>query len=515
MKPLAQLLIVCAVWMGVPASAMGQTEGCFPGQVEAKSAYQAKRENPVSPLPGNAQRLKGAYPVASGTARMEATTACGTIDEEAFEKTARQTSFEIRHRDALRRLEMRRRQSSDRIEANSQQLPIERPTEPAPEVRCGELGDRPATLQQAPVNELPSKLMGSPHVYPRRRTTPQSMGTVGCLPGSLPNDSQANQLTVPRATTNRNSAANAAVDLERFRRGPIVSAARPANIRTQSSTPTARFSPPKTVKPGTVGQARFAVTRPEPVSARGPNLVPLPLAPKVAQRKASPAAMLSKVQLVQATEEILIPEPYDSTLDSPLGGASVDIGTSVDRDLSTATSPCESVGDGPNGSPCDAPASTLPEFSDFSNQVVINPFEQTETPVRSPMVGATTQTLAEMRLGEVFNRLESLPDKFVPSPNTNPRNPYTGSAEQFGFRWTPRNLAHRTLYFEDMPLERYGLTRGWYKQMFASAKEFFYDAAVMPLRWGKEVKCDLHYTLGHERAGSCPPRIEERACPVP
>ncbi len=90
------------------------------------------------------------------------------------------------------------------------------------------------------------------------------------------------------------------------------------------------------------------------------------------------------------------------------------------------------------------------------------------------------------------------------------RDPYIGTDDTVGYYWTARNLSHRTLYFQEMPLQRYGYSSGPILQPFLSAADFARDAALFPLRRLQETPCELHYVLGLERAGSPAPRVRER-----
>ena len=93
------------------------------------------------------------------------------------------------------------------------------------------------------------------------------------------------------------------------------------------------------------------------------------------------------------------------------------------------------------------------------------------------------------------------------------RDPYLGTNQDVRYHWAARNLSHRTLYFQDMPLERYGYSYSDKVQPLVSALDFIRDAAISPIRWGKEQPCELHYVLGYERSGSCAPPVRERWAP--
>ena len=92
------------------------------------------------------------------------------------------------------------------------------------------------------------------------------------------------------------------------------------------------------------------------------------------------------------------------------------------------------------------------------------------------------------------------------------RDPHLGIADQRPYTWAARNTAHRTLYFEDMPLERYGQSAGCL-QPAKSAVRFLADTITFPLQWVHERPCELHYTLPLERAGGCTPPLKQPIVP--
>jgi hypothetical protein len=97
-------------------------------------------------------------------------------------------------------------------------------------------------------------------------------------------------------------------------------------------------------------------------------------------------------------------------------------------------------------------------------------------------------------------------------PASASRDPHYGKPDQQIFPWTARNLAHRTLYFQDLPLERYGQSCGCL-QPFKSAARFLADAATLPLQWIHERPGDLHYVLPLDRPGVCSPPLKQSVIP--
>ena len=93
------------------------------------------------------------------------------------------------------------------------------------------------------------------------------------------------------------------------------------------------------------------------------------------------------------------------------------------------------------------------------------------------------------------------------------RDPIYGKVEQTTYTWAPRVLAHRTLYFEDMPLERYGQSAGDCLQPIKSGIRFLADAVTIPLQMIHEKPCDLHYVLPLDRPGVCSQKTKQPIVP--
>ena len=68
------------------------------------------------------------------------------------------------------------------------------------------------------------------------------------------------------------------------------------------------------------------------------------------------------------------------------------------------------------------------------------------------------------------------------------RDPHRGAVDEIRFPWTARNLAHRTLYFEDMPLERYGWTKGELWQPFLSTADSLATSSPHPCDGGRKCR---------------------------
>jgi hypothetical protein len=72
------------------------------------------------------------------------------------------------------------------------------------------------------------------------------------------------------------------------------------------------------------------------------------------------------------------------------------------------------------------------------------------------------------------------------------------------YTWKASGLCHKPLYFEDVPLERYGHTWG-YLQPVMSGVHFFGTLPVLPYKMGVEMPWECIYALGYYEPGSCAP----------
>jgi len=78
------------------------------------------------------------------------------------------------------------------------------------------------------------------------------------------------------------------------------------------------------------------------------------------------------------------------------------------------------------------------------------------------------------------------------------------------FHWAPTNLAHQPLYFDDIPLERYGQTCSPILQPVLSGVHFFSVFPLIPYKIGVDCPYERVYTLGYYRPGSDAPCIRQR-----
>jgi hypothetical protein len=71
------------------------------------------------------------------------------------------------------------------------------------------------------------------------------------------------------------------------------------------------------------------------------------------------------------------------------------------------------------------------------------------------------------------------------------------------FWWAPTEFFHQPLYFDDVPLERYGQTRSRLLQPAISGLHFFGSVAVLPVKMLADHPCRCISQLGYDRPGSC------------
>lgn len=76
---------------------------------------------------------------------------------------------------------------------------------------------------------------------------------------------------------------------------------------------------------------------------------------------------------------------------------------------------------------------------------------------------------------------------------------------QTTYTWKASALCHKPLYFEAVPLERYGHSWGPILQPFVSGAHFFVSVPLLPYKMGLEAPWECIYPLGYYRPGSCAP----------
>jgi hypothetical protein len=80
------------------------------------------------------------------------------------------------------------------------------------------------------------------------------------------------------------------------------------------------------------------------------------------------------------------------------------------------------------------------------------------------------------------------------------------------FTWTASNLCHKTLFFENVQLERYGHSHGPFTQPIQSVAHFFVSLATVPYHAAIHPANECQYALGYYRPGNCAPWLKD---PIP
>ena len=80
------------------------------------------------------------------------------------------------------------------------------------------------------------------------------------------------------------------------------------------------------------------------------------------------------------------------------------------------------------------------------------------------------------------------------------------------FTWTASNLCHKTLFFENVQLERYGHSHGPFTQPVQSVAHFFVSLVSVPYQAAIHPANECQYALGYYRPGNCAPWLKD---PIP
>lgn len=81
---------------------------------------------------------------------------------------------------------------------------------------------------------------------------------------------------------------------------------------------------------------------------------------------------------------------------------------------------------------------------------------------------------------------------------------------ELAFWWAPSEFSHWPLYFDDIPLERYGQTPCRLAQPGLSGVHFFGNVALLPYEMFVDLPLSRISQLGHHRTGSDTPALRER-----
>ena len=75
------------------------------------------------------------------------------------------------------------------------------------------------------------------------------------------------------------------------------------------------------------------------------------------------------------------------------------------------------------------------------------------------------------------------------------------------FTWKASSVCHKSLFFEDVQLERYGHSAGPVLQPLISGAHFFASVGLFPYSAGIYPATECHYVLGYYRPGECAPWV--------
>jgi len=78
------------------------------------------------------------------------------------------------------------------------------------------------------------------------------------------------------------------------------------------------------------------------------------------------------------------------------------------------------------------------------------------------------------------------------------------------FAWTAPEIWHKSLYFDDIQLERYGQSRAPLLQPFLSGAHFFGTLPILPYKLGLNGPFEMTSNLGYYRPGSAAPCVGRR-----
>jgi hypothetical protein len=179
------------------------------------------------------------------------------------------------------------------------------------------------------------------------------------------------------------------------------------------------------------------------------------------------------------------------------------------------------VADPPPGP--DAQKTILPEPEAKPNDRPLPRSEQIEMP-REPLTGAPLKLRKITEIQPYRNYSpEGTADRLCPpgpgsaEASSPPRCPEEQELPLFGsidrnfidinYCWEASNLFHRPLYFEDVPLERYGHTYPFAIQPFVSLGKFGTQLVGLPYQMALDPPCSRQYALGYYRPGECAPYL--------
>jgi hypothetical protein len=109
------------------------------------------------------------------------------------------------------------------------------------------------------------------------------------------------------------------------------------------------------------------------------------------------------------------------------------------------------------------------------------------------------------RIDQVSTDISAQPGDFPPECGLG-EDPFTPRMWAMStYTWRASALCHKPLYWQQVPVERYGHTWGPVLQPFVSAANFYLTFPVLPYKMGLDPPNECIYDLGYYRPGSCAP----------
>jgi hypothetical protein len=107
----------------------------------------------------------------------------------------------------------------------------------------------------------------------------------------------------------------------------------------------------------------------------------------------------------------------------------------------------------------------------------------------------------------ITNKLAAEPGDFPPECNLGELTYVPRCLPPTTYTWRASNLCHKPLYFEDVAVERYGISLPPGLQSISSGVHFFTSLCLVPYKMGIELPNECVYDLGYYRPGSCAPQM--------
>jgi len=158
----------------------------------------------------------------------------------------------------------------------------------------------------------------------------------------------------------------------------------------------------------------------------------------------------------------------------------------------------------PNRTKSDVQSLLDSDTEDLDDMDDLDDFDD-EPPIR-PVTQWNLKPMTSLRAG-LSSTSTKIPSDQSHQLTTRPMQPLAASEKLFA--WAAPELRYQPLLFEDVALERYGQTRGMYKQPFFSAAHYLKSAFFLPLNSMYEPLDTCDYPLGYCRPGDPVPCVKQ------